>query len=63
MAKKPPDFMKRFKAVLKEEERKIKDAKRMKEHARKASELYAEGKVTAADRELRKAEKLKGPSS
>lgn len=53
MAKRP-DMMRRFKAILAEEKR----ALRMKEHARKASELYAEKRFDEADRELGKAERL-----
>lgn len=61
MPKAPLDFMKRFRAVLVEEERALADRERaaqMKKHARVASELHAAGKLAEADAELRKAEAL-----
>lgn len=58
MAKRRPDFMHRFRRILREEERKIAESKRMQTHARKASELFAAGKIEEADRELKRAERL-----
>lgn len=55
MPKKPekrPNFMKRFRAILREEEHKLADAKRMQEHAQKASEFYAAGRIEEAEQEL-----------
>lgn len=61
MPKKPekrPNFMKRFRAILREEEHKLADAKRMQEHAQKASEFYAAGRIEEAEQELQKAERF-----